>query len=436
MARLTVTGCVVLAVMAATWLATRGSIEAVAAVVLAGFTLLWTMLGQRLGIGLLLLGYLLAPLDKAPILQVGGPSVTATDLILLAGFALVLPRLLRSRLHLAPAYLLGVAVTVVTGLLASVLVATDAGSSVKSLIGWDFCMVLIPVGIAALQPSRRLIRGFAWAYVAGQAFDTIYSFAQDPTTAIRHQGLTQHPNAFGEAGLVAFALLLYLRTASGRRWLVHAAMGVSLVAIYLSGSRAATLVAAGLVLVLPFVERRARVGVGVVGLGVVGSMAALFLWHAAGAASSVDRLTGNAQTAASDNVRATTLADGWHLFLAHPLTGSGLVDVGIIHVNVLEIAVGCGVFGVVGYLLVVGSLARPLLGSSPDRLLAMPVLAMAAWGLTAPALADRGPWVAIALGVAVFGGHRRPVPAYREPVAEAAAAEEPVLPTGRPRLAI
>ena len=425
MTRVAVTGCVVLTVVAATWLATRGTVEAVAAVGLAAVALLWTVLGERLGIGLLLLGYLLAPLDKAPVLQVGGPSVTVTDLILLAGFALALPRLLRGRLHLAPAYLLGVAMTVVTGALASVLVATDVASSVKSLVGWDFCMVLIPVGIAALQPGRRLIRGFAWCYVAGQAFDTVYSIVQDPTTAIRHQGLTQHPNAFGEAGLVAFALLLYLRTASSRRRLVHAAMVVSLVAIYLSGSRAATLVAAGLVLALPFVERRARVGLGVLGLVGVGSVAALFLWHAAGAASSVDRLTGNAQTAASDNVRAASLADGWHLFLAHPLTGSGLVDVGIIHVNLLEIAVGCGVLGVVGFLLVVGSLARPLLGGSRDRLLAMPVLAMAAWGLTAPALADRGPWLAIALGVAVFGGHAQPVPAYREPAAETVPAPAP-----------
>ena len=180
--------------------------------------------------------------------------------------------------------------------------------------------------------------------------------------------------------------------------------------------------AAGLVLALPFAERRARVGLSVLAVGVVGAVAALFLWHAAGAASSLDRLTGNAQTAASDNVRAQSRAEGWHLFLAHPLSGSGLVDVGIIHVNLLEIGVGCGVLGVLGYLLVVGSLARPLFGSAPDRLLAMPVLAMAAWGLTAPALADRGPWLAIALGFAVFGGHVQevhpspPVSSFEQPV--------------------
>lgn len=365
---------------------------------------------ERLGIGLLGLAFFLAPGGIGPSFQVAGPSVLFTDLALIGGAVLLLPRFLQGRFRLSLPFVSGVALIVFSGMLATLLVAEDPGSSTKTLVGFLYCILLIPLLLVGLHPSRRLVRGLAWAYVTGHLLDVLYSVAQDPTTSVRHAGLTQHPNGFGEAGLMAFALLLYLLPHSSRRRLVYAAMAVCLVSVYISGSRGATLAVALLILAVPLVERTAWVGVLMGFLLSAATVVLYFLAQNASADSSLGRLTGAEGTAAaSDEAREQSLAEGWSRFLDHPITGEGYhAELGLIHNLLLEIAVASGIVGAVGFVVYLWAAGRPLLGRSSDRRLAYTVPAYAMFCSLAPAFTDRAALLPIALAVSVFRGYTDP----------------------------
>lgn len=407
------------------WLA-QWPVGMLLAVVLAGLVVTLSVLGpERFGIGLVGLAFFLAPGGIGEPFQLVGQSVLITDAALLGGAVLLLPRLLLAHYRVAAPAVLALVVLAVTGLFSSATMADAPGASLKTLLGWFFCILVIPLILIGLSPSRRLLMGLAWCYVAGQVADTAYSLAHDPTLGIRHAGLTQHPNQFAESGLMAFALLLYLLPFTRHRRLAFAAMAVCLASVYLSGSRGATIAIALVFIAIPLVERTAVAGV-LVAMAVSGGTIALaFLLPRASEDSSLARLTGDDTSRLSDDERTAGLHEGWDRFVAHPLTGDGFTALGRIHNVLLEIAVGAGVLAVLAFVLYVWSIGRPLLGASAERRLCYVVLAFAVFSQTAPAFTDRSAWLPLALGIAAFRGY----PTEPEP---RAAVDEPEPPTEEP----
>ena len=114
-----------------------------------------TVGSERLGILVLAVGYFTAPFYKG--VAFGGSAVvTAPDLLLLAGFALLLPRLVRGRVHFPPAYSVGVSLVLVAGLGASVF-SVRAGESFMALGFWMIVMIGLPVAFALWGPLGRHI---------------------------------------------------------------------------------------------------------------------------------------------------------------------------------------------------------------------------------------------------------------------------------------
>ena len=96
-----------------------GAVVALAAMGAAAFIVLLIAFGtERIGLVVLVGAYFTAPFYKG--VAFGAAAVvTVPDLLLLAGFALLVPRLVRGHVRLPPAYAVGVALVLVSGLCAS-----------------------------------------------------------------------------------------------------------------------------------------------------------------------------------------------------------------------------------------------------------------------------------------------------------------------------
>jgi hypothetical protein len=87
-------------------------------------------------------------------------------------------------------------------------------------------------------------------------------------------------------------------------------------------------------------------------------------------------------------------------FTASPLLGGGFGPILEAHNIYLQIAAAVGIFGLLGYLLIMWSLVRPLfMYAEPYGLLAVPALAYAMAGMIFPLLWDRYIWCVLALGL-------------------------------------
>lgn len=363
---------------------------------------------ERVGFGFLGLAFLTAPFFKGSLSNL--TPATPTDLFLLVAVTLLLPRLLVGRSRLAPPYVIGVALVLTTGVIASAASAAP-GHSLVTLVLWLVSMAAVPLVVSSLHLSTVAIDRFAWVFVGGHMVSLAAALISGPVGGgNRYEGLTQHPNAFAQSGVLSFALLLHLLTrAHGRgRWLAYGAMTACLLTVYISGSRAGTVTIAVLVLLVPVVERSALVGYLLAFAGVGVGIALDRLVRSGHAGGSLARLVGDASSTGSDEIRTHTLSDGLMRFRQHPLLGNGFLDLDPIHNNYVEVAVGIGVIGLVGFLLVLWSLGRGLLGGSELRRLCYPVVAYAVFGATIPALNDRSIWMAVALSVAAFRGFAEP----------------------------
>ena len=110
------------------------------------------------------------------------------------------------------------------------------------------------------------------------------------------------------------------------------------------------------------------------------------------------RLAGDSSAQMSNTARSVGLQDGVARFFDHPLRGTGLIDLFFIHNNFVEVAVGIGVFGFVGYLLVLYAFVKPLFGQSEFRRLGYVICGYIGFGATTPGLYDRCVWSVVALG--------------------------------------
>ncbi len=368
----------------------------------AAYILLLAFLGtERMAVLTLAAAFATAPMYKGLSPSLDSP-VTPTDGLFVLGFAMLLPTVASRRVHLPGLYFLGLMIIVVTGSIASALSA-DPLKSFIALTLWLMVMGALPIAVALWSPGSRVIELLAWSYVLGHLVSIAYSVVDGPGVQGRHGGLAAHPNYYAQAGMMSIALLIYLFFRyQGQllpRLAVLVAAAASLYSIDSSGSRAALVVTAVLVLMIPVVERSAITGFVWAMLGALAIVVVPLIIGITGDQSSLARLVGNTNSSFSDQERTAGLESGWDRFWAQPLTGDGLLELFDIHNMFLEVAVAIGIFGLVGYLMVLFVFARPLFGRHPHRRLCYTVWAYLGFGATIPSLYDRSIWAAVSLSV-------------------------------------
>jgi O-antigen ligase len=391
----------------------------------AAYVLLLAFLGtERMAVLTLAAAFATAPMYKGLSPSLDSP-VTPTDGLFVLGFGMLLPTVIMRRVHLPGLYFLGLMIIVITGSLASVLSA-DPLKSFIALTLWLMVMGALPIAIGLWSPGSRVIELLAWSYVFGHLISIAYSFIGGASAQGRHGGLAAHPNYYAQAGMMSIALLIYLFFRyQGRvmpRLAVLVAAAASLYSIDSSGSRAALVVTAVLVLMIPVVERSAITGFVWAMLGALAIVVVPLIIGITGEQSSLARLVGNTNSSLSDQERTAGLESGWDRFWARPLTGDGLLELFDIHNMFLEVAVAVGIFGLVGYLMVLFVFARPIFGHHPHRRLCYTVWAYIGFGATIPSLYDRSIWAAVSLSVVTIATAARS-PGEETPTTPASDAE-------------
>lgn len=349
------------------------------------------------------LGMATAPMNQLAL----GSNAIAADACFAVGFLLLLPRIMVGRAQLTPAYTVGMIGIAATGVIASAL-APQPGPSFLPLIALLVCIAGLPLGFAFWRPSMGTIQFLAWAYVVGQMVSVGDALVKGVYANNRYAGLTIHPNFFGDAGMIAFALLLFLfgATPPARRWLVLGAMGMVGAGILMSGSRADLLVVILLLVAVPLVERSPVAGYVIVSGAVLVVASASKLLALSGSGSALTRLHGDASTGFSNQAREEGLSLGWHEFLHHPILGNGFAGYYDIHNVYLEIAVATGIIGLAFWLLLMWSFVRKLFLGGPLHALGYVPLGYVALAMINPSLYVRAIWAGVALSVLVVAPRR------------------------------
>jgi len=411
-------------------LVVSGPLTGVVAVGLSAFLLAIACFGpERVGFAMLGLTFFTAPFYKGLESSVGTSAVA--NLLFIGAVVLLFPRMLKGRTHAAAPFFVGFLLITVTGVAASA-ISVDPAQSLIALVQWLLFIGALPLVMVSLGLRATVVNRLAWMFVIGHMVSILYGLAMGPVgDGGRYDGLTQHPNAFAQSGLITFALLLHLLVASRHRWIVYGAMVASLMSIYLSGSRGGTAAVACIILLIPVVERSAFVGYALAFAGTIAFVAVQELAIRSSAGGSFARLLGGGSSAGSDAIRSQSLHDAFVRFGHHPLLGNGLLDLFWIHNNYVEVAVSIGSLGLIGFLVLLFSFGRGLFGRSELRRLCYPVAAYAVFGATIPSLTDRSIWLAISLSFALFRGFWVPPEDATEVLPRPRAADAPAEPSVR-----
>jgi len=417
-------------------LSTKGLIGAIAALACAVVITLIVVLGpERLGTGFVLLAMFTAPQNSIRPIP-SADFVTFSDVFLLLGAGLLLPTLLQRRGRYPALFLVGA-----VGLSAMVLVSAVIGPT--PLLGLLYGLrlpaaaVALPLFFLAWRPQGRLVEALAWSYVAGHVLSTCYAVVEGRALNDRYDGLTTHFNFFGIAALVASSMLVHLYHATPRRhrWVPLVAALFCAASISMSGSRAAAIVIAMILLLYPLLERSFLSAYLLIAAALAFVAVGDRLLVGFGSGSVIERLQGDETTSFSDNERTVALQTGWDKFFAHPILGNGFDATALDAHNIyLEIGIGIGLVGLICYLLVLGIGVLPVLRSGPLRRLGYIALGYAAIGMLTNSLWDRFVWMGISLSVlaAADMGPRRSRPRDEtEQDADAAPAPDPEPSLGR-----
>ncbi|MCW2786451.1 MAG: hypothetical protein JWP74_2968 [Marmoricola sp.] len=367
---------------------------------------------EQMGIGLMVLGMLTAPMNA---LGLAG-NVDVSDVFFVVAFGLLMPRMLATgRPRLPPLYVIGAAILFAGGMISSMLAPAVAASIVGFVKIIAATMVLVFV-LNLLRPAGKLLDRLAWAYVVGQGISVLYGFARHGATHAqgRGAGLTTQPNFYGLGGQMAYALLIFLfyRVDPKNRWIVVGAMAVVGYSVIDSGSRASLLCCALVTLAWPIVERSAVAWYVFVSGAAIAVIAVNTVLSSLGQVNVLQRLQGNTSAQYSDAARNGLLHQGFTLFLHHPIQGNGWSKDTLLafHNAYLEVAVGGGILTLFGFVLIMAALIRPLFQPGAPNRLAYAGLSYAAFGLIGPTLYDRIVWAALAL-ILVTYEHNTPEPA-------------------------
>ena len=355
----------------------------------------------RMGAGFILVGIATVTFnDVHPI--PGAPWLELSDPFFLAGFVLVVPRLLGNPLRLPPALLVGAVGLLTVGTL-SALLSDQPGPNFSHLLDVVRGLVFLPIFFAWWQPGRRTIVAVALAYMLGSSINVIAALLEGATFDDRYAGLTSHPNTLGICLVLSISLAPFLLAELRARyhWIVGLMTAISVGGIWLTGSRAAFACAALLVLLYPLFNRSIPAAIAVGALSLTAYSVADRMAQHANPDSLLGRLLGEGSAQASNEARLEGARQGIDQFLSHPLLGDGWLTVWGAHNGYIQVAAATGIFGLASYLLLVAGLLRPLLAiSPPSGLLATPMLATVMLDIFLPVLGARYVWVIVALSTA------------------------------------
>lgn len=305
-------------------------------------------------------------------------------------------------------------------------------SETRQFVQVVFALVVAPYALGCALNTWQRVRLASFAWAAGTALSALiavlaafspwdlqakltgadYSIPAYGEISGRYAGLTVHSDTLGLTCAMALPLaLIYLGSARPRRAMASAIVGgLYLVAILVSGSRAALLAAlAALVYTaLRVPSTRARLaGMSLIAVGVSFTQAAL-IEHL----SLLQRLLGTVPSAdISDAAHSSRLADAFNLWVARPITGYGFQVVRGAHNIFLQFLTAGGIVACAGFVAIAGGTA--ILGSRLSRIappemrpLASALLAsMAAWmtaSLIAASVFDRFLYMPLALLLAML----------------------------------
>lgn len=354
----------------------------------------------RAGTAFMVLAMFLAPLND---LRLGTSQVTISDLVYVLAVLILVPTIVGNRIEIPPLFLLGLAVLLTMGILASAAspISAVSGSQVGRLIVGAFAL---PIFFMVWRPPMSTIVRFAGAYMFGTVFSVMYGLLHGRVGSgdARYVGYTTHPNFLGTSCLLAVALAPFMlaMVRPGYRWMFWGASLICTYGIWISGSRAALLVLGMLVFVYPFIERSIRAGAAVL-LGVAGVLLLAGKIMQDDSNNALGRLFGNGSAEGSDNARKDLLVTAFQQFRNHPLLGNGFDGSIGAHNIYLQVAVAVGVFGLIGYLAIMWTALRPLFWTGTAHRLGYPVLAYMAIGPLTNTLWERLIWSTVGLTFAV-----------------------------------
>lgn len=398
------------------WGASLGSLAAMSTLIVATFIVLISVLGPaRLGAFLIAAAMFTAPMDDVrPSASIS--VLTVSDVLLVGGFALLVPTLLQRRSRYPLAYAAGCLVLVVALAVASLL-SPDPVSALFVGSRLMVAAVVVPLAFLAWRPDQRVIDVLAWSYVAGQVVSTGFALVDGPLINDRYIGLSTHVNYFGHSGVIAICLLLFLheRMPAGRRWIAWVSGAVALGSVGMSGSRAAGVTVVVLLLLFPLIERSvASAYVLLAGAVVLVAAGGSIIAQLSGVPS-IDRFFGDSTTATSDQSRRMQLDDNLEKFLSHPLQGHGFDELGLSAHNIyLEVAISLGLFGLIAFLVVLSTTVRPLFGNGKLRRLGYVGLGYVCIGTLTNTLWDRFVWLGLALALLAAAEEKVPESAHRQ----------------------
>ncbi|MFL6088965.1 MAG: O-antigen ligase family protein [Aeromicrobium sp.] len=383
----------------------------------------------RIGTGLVLVGMATVTFNNVHPIP-GAGWMELSDPFLLLGFALLLPRLLGNPLRLPPAYLVGAIGLLSVGTL-SALATPQPGENFSHLLDVVRGLVFLPVFYAWWRPGTRTTISMALAYMLGNCIDVVAAFVKGPLFDDRYAGFTTHPNVMGMCEVLSISLAPFLlgELRARHHWIVGLMAALSMVGVWITGSRAAFACAVILTLLYPLFNRSIPAALAVGGA----SLAAFAVLHGlaqnANPDSTLGRMLGEGSAQGSNDARAEGARDGIQQFFHHPLLGDGWLTIWGAHDAYIQIAAAVGFFGLMSYLMMVGGLLRPLFTlRRPHGLLAAPALAAVMLDIFLPVLGARYVWVVV--GFALLADQLAEEQATNDSKARAERAE-PSLPRGR-----
>lgn len=347
-------------------------------------------------IALVGLAFIMAPLnDVRPIPALS--FVTASDLLFVLAFFLLVPMLIGKPFHPPAPFVIGASGVIMVGAVAAV--ASDApGLSLNNLVRLVVGAFGLPVLFMLWDPSRRIIVGLAGAFIFGNVVNVVAAVLMGPT-GDRYRGLSTHVNILGLCAMLGLALIPFL-LAVGKpefRWLLALAALICSYGIWISGSRAALLVAIAVAALYPLMARSLKAAIAVTAAGVI--VLAFVGRLAAGAEgdNALSRLLGGGSAEGSDEQRKQAMDVAIAQFRAHPIIGDGFGTILQAHNIYLEIAAAVGMIGLAFYLILIYSVIQPaFVVPRPHNLLAFPAVAYAMYGMIQPLLWDRYIWCVLA----------------------------------------
>jgi hypothetical protein len=387
---------------------------------------------SRVGAAFILIG--IGTVTFNDVHPIGGlPWMELCDPFLLIGIVLLIPRLLGNPLRPQPAYLLGAVGLMTVGTL-SALVTDQPLQNFSHLIDVVQGLIFLPVFFAWWQPGMRTTVAMGFAYMFGNCVGVVAALLEGPTFDDRYAGLTSHPNTLGICAALSISVAPFLLAELRARhhWIVGLMTAVSMVGVWITGSRAAFACAVILVLLYPLFNRSIPAALAVGAIGLAGFAIANSMAQHADPSSTLGRLLGEGTTSRSNDARREGARLGIEQFLGHPLLGDGWLTVWGAHDAYIQVAAATGIFGLASYLLLLTGLLRPLLAvRRPYGLLATPALAAVMLDIFLPVLGARYVWVVV--GMALMAD--RLAAADAEPAApgeQPRPAPTPALPGWRP----